>query len=55
MHSRSVARIESVKALRNYQFREDSSPMAHSIRPASFEEISNFYTFTVYEKGAEVI
>ncbi|MCD5380640.1 aminopeptidase N, partial [Candidatus Gracilibacteria bacterium] len=54
-HSRSVARIESVKALRNYQFSEDASPMAHSIRPASFEEISNFYTFTVYEKGSEVI
>ncbi len=55
MHSRSVARIESVKALRNYQFSEDASPMAHSIRPASFEEISNFYTFTVYEKWSEVI
>ncbi len=55
MHSRSVARIEGVKLLKNYQFREDSGPMAHSIRPASFEEISNFYTFTVYEKWAEVI
>ena len=54
-HSRSVARIESVKALRNYQFREDASPMAHSIRPVSFEEISNFYTSTVYEKWSEVI
>ena len=39
-----------LKALRNHQFKEDASPMAHSIRPSSFEEISNFYTSTVYSK-----
>jgi aminopeptidase N len=50
MHSRSVKRIEDVRYLRTNQFREDSSPMAHPIRPAFFEEISNFYTVTVYEK-----
>jgi len=50
MHDRAVTRIQNVKALRNYQFAEDASPMAHSIRPSSFEEISNFYTTTVYSK-----
>jgi len=50
MHDRTVTRIQNAKALRNYQFAEDASPMAHSIRPSSFEEISNFYTSTVYEK-----
>ena len=55
MHSRSVKRVEDVRMLRDYQFKEDSSPMAHPIRPASFQEIRNFYTMTVYEKGAEVI
>ena len=55
LHDRTVTRIQNVKALRSYQFKEDASPMAHSIRPSSFEEISNFYTFTVYEKGSEVI
>ncbi len=55
MHSRSVKRVEDVRLLRDYQFKEDASPMAHPIRPASFEEIRNFYTMTVYEKGAEVI
>jgi len=53
MHSRSVKRVEDVRMLRDYQFKEDASPMAHPIRPASFEEIRNFYTMTVYEKGAE--
>lgn len=55
LHSRSVKRIEDVNVLRNHQFKEDASPMAHPIRPASFEEISNFYTVTVYEKWAEII
>ncbi|MCJ8337017.1 MAG: aminopeptidase N [Pseudomonadales bacterium] len=55
MNSRTVKRIESVQALRTGQFSEDAGPMAHSIRPASFIEISNFYTRTVYEKGAEVV
>ena len=55
MHSRSVKRIEDVRMLRTHQFTEDASPMAHPIRPASFMEINNFYTMTVYEKGAEVV
>jgi aminopeptidase N len=50
MHSASVKRVEDVRMLRDYQFSEDASPMAHPIRPASFEEIRNFYTMTVYEK-----
>ena len=55
MHSRPVKRIEDVRMLRTHQFVEDASPMAHPIRPASFMEINNFYTLTVYEKGAEVV
>jgi len=55
MHSRAVKRIEDVRLLRTHQFAEDSSPMAHPIRPASYMEINNFYTVTVYEKGAEVV
>ncbi|MDQ7023742.1 MAG: aminopeptidase N [Candidatus Gracilibacteria bacterium] len=55
MHDRDVTRIQNVRALRNGQFKEDAGPMAHSIRPNSYEEISNFYTSTVYSKGAEVI
>ncbi len=54
-HSRAVKRIEDVRLLRAHQFAEDASPMAHPIRPASFVEINNFYTVTVYEKGAEVV
>ncbi len=55
MNSSTVHRIESVQTLRTSQFSEDAGPMAHSVRPASFMEISNFYTMTVYEKGAEVV
>jgi aminopeptidase N len=55
LHSRSVKRIEDVRMLRTHQFAEDASPMAHPIRPASYMEINNFYTVTVYEKGAEVV
>jgi aminopeptidase N len=55
MSSFAVKRIEDVNLLRSLQFKEDSSPMAHPIRPASYMEINNFYTLTVYEKGAEVI
>jgi aminopeptidase N len=55
MHSESVKRIEDVRILRSAQFPEDSGPLAHPIRPDSFREISNFYTATVYNKGAEVI
>ncbi|MDR2688594.1 MAG: aminopeptidase N [Azoarcus sp.] len=53
--ARAVARIDDVRALRAAQFPEDSGPMAHPIRPESYQEINNFYTTTVYEKGAEVI
>jgi aminopeptidase N len=55
MTSRAVKRIEEVRALRNAQFPEDAGPMAHPVRPASYVEINNFYTMTVYNKGAELI
>ncbi|MBW1637086.1 MAG: aminopeptidase N [Deltaproteobacteria bacterium] len=55
MNSRAVERIKNVRILKNFQFREDSGPMAHPIRPESYQEINNFYTVTVYNKGAEVI
>jgi aminopeptidase N len=55
MGSRTVKRVEDVSLLRTVQFAEDSGPMAHPVRPDSFIEISNFYTATVYEKGAEVV
>ena len=55
MRNTDVRRIKDVKALRNRQFREDNGPLAHSVRPESFIEINNFYTATVYEKGAELI
>ena len=53
--ARAIKRIDDVALLRSAQFPEDSGPMAHPIRPQSYEEISNFYTATVYEKGSEVI
>ncbi len=55
MGSRAVNRIEDVSMLRTVQFAEDSGPMAHSVRPESYMEIANFYTVTIYEKGAEVV
>jgi aminopeptidase N len=55
LNSRTVKRVEDVSLLRTAQFAEDAGPMAHPIRPDSFIEISNFYTLTVYEKGAEVV
>jgi len=55
MTSRCVKRISDVNILRTHQFREDASPMAHPVRPESYVEINNFYTLTVYNKGAEVI
>jgi len=55
MGSRAVKRIADVRLLRNAQFPEDSGPMAHPVRPESYVEINNFYTATVYNKGAEVI
>jgi len=55
MNSRSVQRIDDVRVLKNFQFKEDAGPMAHPVRPDSYQEINNFYTATVYNKGAEVI
>ncbi len=55
MSSRGVKRISDVNVLRTHQFREDSGPLAHPVRPESYVEINNFYTMTVYNKGAEVI
>ncbi|MFN6936529.1 MAG: aminopeptidase N, partial [Tsuneonella sp.] len=55
MQGEAVKRIEDVRLLRSVQFPEDSGPLAHPIRPDSFREISNFYTSTIYNKGAEVI
>ena len=55
MRSAPVRRIEDVLTLRARQFREDNGPLAHPVRPSSYVEINNFYTATVYEKGAELI
>ncbi|MEM6276229.1 MAG: aminopeptidase N [Pseudomonadota bacterium] len=55
MRSAPVKRISDVVELRGRQFREDAGPLAHPVRPESFVEINNFYTATVYEKGAELI
>ena len=55
MMSRGVERIGDANLLRTHQFREDAGPMAHPVRPDSYVEINNFYTMTVYNKGAEVI
>ena len=52
---RAVGRIDQVRTLRGAQFPEDAGPMAHAVRPDSFVEINNFYTVTIYEKGAEVV
>ncbi|HUO53141.1 MAG TPA: aminopeptidase N [Rhodoblastus sp.] len=53
--SRAVARIANVRTLRSTQFVEDAGPLAHNVRPDVYNEINNFYTATVYEKGAEII
>ena len=53
--SRAVERIGDVRGLRAHQFVEDAGPLAHPVRPALYHEINNFYTATVYEKGAEVV
>ena len=55
LHGAAVKRIGDVRMLRSVQFPEDSGPFAHPIRPDSYKEISNFYTATIYNKGAEVI
>lgn len=54
-NSRAVKRVETANFLRTIQFAEDASPLAHPVRPDSYMEISNFYTVTIYEKGAEVV
>ncbi len=55
LNSRGVKRIENVSRLRAHQFQEDAGPMAHPVRPESYIKMDNFYTMTVYEKGAEVV
>jgi aminopeptidase N len=55
MRSRAVKRISDVRGLRGAQFIEDSGPLAHPVRPEKYKEINNFYTSTIYEKGAEVV
>jgi aminopeptidase N len=55
LHARSIKRIEDVRHLRTFQFAEDIGSMRHPVRPESYIEMNNFYTMTVYEKGAELI
>ncbi|MFL6798325.1 MAG: aminopeptidase N [Xanthobacteraceae bacterium] len=55
MRSRAVKRVSDVRVLRAHQFVEDAGPLAHPVRPALYREINNFYTPTVYEKGAEIV
>ncbi|MDG9415048.1 M1 family aminopeptidase, partial [Streptococcus pneumoniae] len=55
MRSRAVHRIAEVRALRARQFPEDAGPLRHPVRPTAYAEINNFYTATVYEKGAEIV
>lgn len=55
MGSSGVQRIGDVNVLRNHQFAEDAGPMAHPVRPTAYSEINNFYTVTIYEKGAEIV
>jgi len=55
LHNRSIKRLEDAKFLRSAQFREDSGPTSHPVRPEKYFEIDNFYTTTIYEKGAEII
>jgi aminopeptidase N len=54
-HGQALNRIDNVSLLRNTQFREDAGPTAHPVQPGSYEAIDNFYTTTIYEKGAEII
>ena len=55
INSRSVKRIQDVNFLRSAQFTEDAGPTAHPVQPSEYQEISNFYTLTIYEKGAEIV
>ncbi|MDD9333577.1 MAG: M1 family aminopeptidase, partial [Bartonella sp.] len=52
---RSLQRIENIKMLKAMQFPEDSGPLSHPVRPRQYSQINNFYTTTIYEKGAEVV
>ncbi len=55
LHSYAVKRVEDVSLLRNTQFREDAGPTSHAVKPSRYKSIDNFYTTTIYEKGAEII
>ncbi len=55
LHSRALKRIEAVRLMRGRQFAEDAGALAHAVRPDRYREISNFYTLTIYEKGAEIV
>jgi len=55
MHNYAIKRIEDIKFLRNTQFKEDSGPTSHPVKPEKYLEIDNFYTTTIYEKGSEII
>lgn len=55
MNSAAVQRVENVDFLVNHQFPEDQGPMAHAVRPEEYQKIDNFYTLTIYEKGAEIV
>ncbi len=55
LHSAAIKRVEDVTVLRNTQFREDSGPTSHAVKPSQYVSIDNFYTTTIYEKGAEVV
>ncbi len=55
LHSRALKRIDDVRMLKSRQFVEDSGPLAHPVQPAQYSEINNFYTATVYQKGAEIV
>lgn len=55
MNSPDVKRIEHVRMLKSHQFAEDAGPLAHPVQPPSYQEINNFYTLTIYEKGSEVV
>jgi len=55
VHNREIKRLDDAKFLRRTQFREDSGPTSHPVMPEKYQEIDNFYTTTIYEKGAEII
>ena len=55
VHNREIKRLDDAKFLRRSQFREDSGPTSHPVMPDKYQEIDNFYTTTIYEKGAEII